>query len=89
MVGVKINEKMFHEFKMRLYEELDQHLADMRFTNSSLLHGEEELEGNENEQQHFTTRKAKRRRKEKQVVMFTDHSTGLLLRQLHPRMPLW
>jgi hypothetical protein len=68
MVGGKINGKMFHEFKMRLYEELDQHLADMLFTNS-LLHGDKELEGSENEQQHFSTRKAKRRRKEKQVVM--------------------
>ncbi len=79
--------EMLHEFKKRSYEELDKHLADMLFT-SSLLHGEEEHEGNENDQEHGTIRKAKRRKKEKQVVMYTDPSTGLR-RRLHPRMSLW
>jgi hypothetical protein len=41
MVGGKINGGMFCKFKKRSYKELDQHLADMNFTNS-LLHGEEE-----------------------------------------------
>jgi hypothetical protein len=59
----------------------------MLFTNF-LLHGEEEHEGNKNDQQHGTIKKAKRRRKEKQVVMYTDPFTGLQ-RQLHPRMSLW
>jgi hypothetical protein len=36
MVGGKINGKMFHEFKKRSYEELDQHLADTLITYSIL-----------------------------------------------------
>jgi hypothetical protein len=66
MVGGRINGRMFHEFKKRSHEELDQHLADMLFTNF-LLHGEEEHEGNKNDQQHGTIRKAKRRRKENKL----------------------
>jgi hypothetical protein len=85
----KVSIQLFHDFKKRSYEELDQHVADLLFTNS-LLSNEEENEDNAQRQNDQTnpTRTAKRKRKEKQVVMYTDVSTGVRCR-LHPRMSMW
>jgi hypothetical protein len=87
----KVNGRMYHEFKKRSYEELNQHVVDLLFNNSLLLHGEDNesnaLVQQQNDQQQ-NTRTAKRKRKEKQVVMYTDVSTGVRCR-LHPRMSLW
>ncbi len=86
----KVNGRMYHEFKKRLYEELNQHVVDMLFNNSLLLHGEEN-EGTalvqQNDQQQ-NTRTAKRKINEKQVVMNSGISTGVRCR-FHPRMSLW
>ena len=85
----KVSVQLFHDFKKRSYEELDQHVADLLFTNS-LLSNEEENEDNAQRQNDQTnpTRTAKRKRKEKQVVMYADVSTGVRCR-LHPRMSMW
>jgi hypothetical protein len=73
----KVSIQLFHDFKKRSYEELDQHVADLLFTNS-LLSNEEENEDNAQRQNDQTnpTRTAKRKRIEKQVVMYTDVSTS-------------
>ena len=83
----KVSIQLFHDFKKRSYEELDQHVADLLFTNS-LLSNEEENEDNAQRQNDQTnpTRSAKKRKK--QVVMFTDVSPGVLC-QLHPRISMW
>jgi hypothetical protein len=66
----KVSVQLFHDFKKRSYEELDQHVADLLFTNS-VLSNEEENEDNAVRQNDQTnpTRTTKRKRKEKQVVM--------------------
>ncbi len=39
----KVNVEQFHDFKKRSYEELDQHVADLLFTNSLLLNEDNAL----------------------------------------------
>ena len=89
IINGKLNAKRLREYKKRSNEEFDGVAAEFLFGNS-LLRTREDNERHEDQgHSHVTTaRHPKKRRKEKQVVMFTDQVTGKQMRLL-PRMSLW
>lgn len=89
IVSGKLNAKRLCEYKKRSNEEFDGVALEFLFGNS-LLQTREDNEPHEDQGfSHVTTaRHPKKRRKEKQVVMFTDPVTGRQMRLL-PRMSLW
>ena len=82
IVDGNIDPLRFLQFQKRSYDELH----DLLFSNSLLLQEEQEREGQATA--FIGPSRPKKKRKEKQVVMFTDPHTGARLR-LYPTMSLW
>jgi hypothetical protein len=89
MIDGKLNAKRLCEYKKQSHEEFEGVVSEFLYGNSLLRAGEHDEQHKDRGHRHVTTaRHLKQRRKEKQVVMFTDQISGRQLRLL-PRMSLW
>ena len=91
VVNGKLDARLHLQYKKRSNEDVYTQVADLLFRKSLLQAEDEEraeLLHEEAEQRRRVGNKPKKRRKEKQVVMYTDMATGLRCR-LSPTMSLW
>ena len=90
IIDGKLNAKRLCEYKKQSYEEFEGVVSELLYGNSLLQAGkDDEQHEDRGRHRHVTTaRHPKQRRKEKQVVMFTDQISGWQLHLL-PCMSLW
>lgn len=90
IVNRKLDIRRYIQFKKRSYEDLQMQVESLLFSTSLLQEGHHngELEEARDNSSSFTIMPAKKKRKERQFVMFTDPHTGLRCR-LYPTMSLW
>ncbi len=81
IIDGKLNTKRLCEYKKRSHEEFEGVVSEFLYGNSLLQAGQHDEQHKDRGLRHVTTaRHPKQRRKEKQVVMFTDQVSGRQLR---------